>query len=153
MLSMFENLALSAGLVVATVVVHFSGILSLLHFLRRHGRKFYVHDSLLHQGLALLFVILSIFLIHGVEIWLYAVVYFALGALKDFDTALYFSTSTFSSLGYGDVVLLPRWRLLGAIEAPNGLILIAWSTAFLISLMSRLRAMEHDWLDRPKSKN
>ena len=150
---MFENLALSAGLVVATVVVHFSGILILLHFLRRHGRKFYVHDSVLHQGLAVLFVMLSIFLIHGVEIWLYAVVYFALGALKDFDTALYFSTSTFSSLGYGDVVLLPRWRLLGAIEAPNGLILIAWSTAFLISLMSRLRAMEHDWLDRPKSKN
>ena len=96
---------------------------------------------------------LSIFIIHGVEIWLYAVVYFALGALKDFDTALYFSTSTFSSLGYGDVVLLVKWRLLGAIEAPNGLILIAWSTAFLISLMNRLRALEHDWLDQPKAKN
>ena len=100
-----------------------------------------------------MFVLLSLFIIHGVEIWFYAVVYFVLGALKDFDTALYFSTSTFSSLGYGDVVLLPRWRMLGAIEAPNGLILIAWSTAFLISLMNRMRIMEHDWLERPKNKN
>ena len=150
---MFENLALSAALVMATVLVHFFGILSLLYILRRHGRNFPIQESVLHQGLAILFVLLSLFIIHGLEIWFYALVYFALGALKDFDTALYFSTSTFSSLGYGDVVLLPKWRMLGAIEAPNGLILIAWSTAFLISLMNRMRIMEHDWLERPKSKN
>lgn len=150
---MFENLALSAILVVATVLVHFFSILGLLNILRRHGRKFPIQESVLHQGLAILFVLLSLFIIHGVEIWFYAVVFLVLGALKDFDTALYFSTSTFSSLGYGDVVLLPRWRILGAIEAPNGLILIAWSTAFLLSLMNRMRIMEHDWLERPKSKN
>ena len=79
--------------------------------------------------------------------------FWAVGGFPEFETALYYSTTTFSSLGYGDVVLLPRWRMFGAIEAPNGLILIAWSTAFLISLMSRLRAMEHDWLERPKIKN
>ena len=150
---MFENLALSAVIVAATVAIHFSGILLLLYLLRRHGKKLNVHESVVHQGFAILYVMFSLLTIHGIEIWLYALVYVSLGALKDFDTALYFSTSTFSSLGYGDVVLLPRWRLFGAIEAPNGLILIAWSTAFLISLMSRLRAMEHDWLERtPKTK-
>ncbi len=150
---MIENLALSAIMVTATVIVHFSGILMLLHLLRRHGSKLHVHESIVHQGFAVLFVMLSLLTIHGIEIWLYAMAYWTVGGFLEFETALYFSTSTFSSLGYGDVVLLPRWRMFGAIEAPNGLILIAWSTAFLISLMSRLRAMEHDWLDRPKSKN
>ena len=108
---MVENLALSAFLVVATVLVHFFSILSLLYILRRHGRKFPIQESVLHQGLAILFVLLSLFIIHGVEIWFYAIVFVVLGVLKDFDTGLYFSTSTFSSLGYGDVVLLPRWRI------------------------------------------
>jgi hypothetical protein len=99
------------------------------------------------QGFVIVVVMLGIFVIHTVEIWLYAVVFLALGALPDFEQALYFSTSTFSSVGYGDLVLSPNWRVFGAIEAPNGLILIAWSTAFLISLMNRLRALEHDWLE------
>jgi hypothetical protein len=50
-------------------------------------------------------------------------------------------------LGYGDVVLDREWRVFGAIEAANGLILFAWSTAFLLSVMARLKALEHDWLD------
>ena len=74
-------------------------------------------------------------------------VFVTIGALESFDVALYFSTVTFSSLGYGDIVLAPCWRIFGAIEAANGLILFAWSTAFLLSLMSRIRALEHDWLE------
>jgi hypothetical protein len=85
--------------------------------------------------------------VHTVEIWLYAIVFLGIGAIGNFETALYFSTVTFASLGYGDIVLSPDWRLFGAIEAANGLILLAWSTAFLLSLMSRLHALEHDWLE------
>ena len=144
---MFENLALSVVMVTVTVSVHFGGILGLLFLLRRHGSGFNVQHSPARQGFMILLLMLGIFAIHTLEVWLYALVFLALGALPDFETALYFSTATFSSVGYGDVVLSPRWRLFGAIEAPNGLILIAWSTAFLISLMSRLRALEHDWLE------
>jgi hypothetical protein len=148
---MFENLALSVVRVIATVSIHFVGLLVLLHLLRRHGSGFRVQQSLARQGFVILLVMLGIFAIHTVEIWLYAVVFLALGTLPDFETALYFSTSTFSSVGYGDIVLPVQWRLFGTIEAPNGLILIAWSTAFLISLMSRLRALEHDWLEEGRT--
>jgi hypothetical protein len=149
---MFESLALSVVMVTVTVTVHFGGLLGLLFLLRRHGTGFSVQKSLARQGFVILPVMLGIFAIHTIEIWLYAVVFLLLGTLPDFETALYFSTSTFSSVGYGDVVLPVRWRLFGAIEAPNGLILIAWSTAFLISLMSRLRALEHDWLEDRRNK-
>jgi hypothetical protein len=148
---MIENLALSVVMVIATVTVHFGGLLALLFLLRRHGSGLRVEKSPARQGLVILLVMIGIFAIHTVEIWLYAVVFFLLGTLPDFETALYFSTSTFSSVGYGDIVLPVRWRLFGTIEAPNGLILIAWSTAFLISLMSRLRALEHDWLEERRN--
>jgi hypothetical protein len=93
-------------------------------------------------------VVLGLVAIHSVEIWLYAAAFWAIGAVGDFETALYFSTVTFTTLGYGDIVLEGNWRLFGAIEAGNGLILFGWSTAFLLSVTSRLRLLEHDWLEK-----
>lgn len=92
-------------------------------------------------------VVLGIFAVHTLEVWLYALGFISIGAIDDFESALYFSTVTSASLGCGDIVLSSDWRLFGAIEAVNGLILLAWSTAFLISLMSRLRGLEHDCLE------
>jgi Ion channel len=93
-------------------------------------------------------VVLGIFVVHTIEIWAYAMLYrFPLGLFADFETALYYSTQSFVALGYGDIAGPRSWRLIGAIEAANGLILIGWSTAFLISVMGRLRALEHEWLD------
>ena len=64
-----------------------------------------------------------------------------------FEQALYFSTVSFSTLGFGDLTLGVNWRVLGAIEAVNGLVLIAWSTAFLMNVTNRLRLLEHEWLE------
>jgi hypothetical protein len=89
-----------------------------------------------------------VFALHTAEIWLYAALYLGLGELKTFEGALYFSTVTFASLGYGDIVLSPRWRVLSAIEAANGVILFAWSTAFFLSVTTRLRLLEHHWLEK-----
>jgi hypothetical protein len=83
-----------------------------------------------------------------IHIWLYATLYVLLGELPDFESALYFSTVAFTSTGFGDIVISPRWRVVSAIEAANGLILVAWSTTFLLSVTSRLRVLEHDWLER-----
>jgi hypothetical protein len=149
---MIENLALAAAMVCATVTVHFGGLLILLRTLRYRGSRFHAHESILGQVALILTVVLGIFLIHTLEIWFYAVVYHLIGAVQDFEAALYFSTVTFVSLGYGDIVLTKDWRLFGAIEAANGVILFAWSTAFLLSVTSRLRALEHDWLERQEEK-
>jgi hypothetical protein len=61
-----------------------------------------------------------------------------LGAFTDFSTALYFSTVTFSTLGFGDVVPNESWRLFAALEAVNGFLLIGWSTAYLIAASTRI---------------
>ncbi len=142
------NLAAASAMVALTVTFHFFGLLGLSHFLHRRGERFRAHESTLGRGALILFLVFGIFAIHTLEIWLYAVFYYAVGALGDFEAALYFSTVAFASLGFGDIVLTREWRLVSAIEAANGLILFAWSTAFLLSVMARLRSLEHDWLER-----
>jgi hypothetical protein len=150
---MLIDLALSVVMTVIVVIVHLVGLLSLLHFLRSNAHRVAGKDSSLwRQGALMLAVVLGVFFLHGIEIWLYAVSYMVIGAFNDFPTALYFSTTSFSTLGFGDVILGPEWRLYGAIEAVTGLILIGWSSAFLLSVTSRLRALEHDWEVRGAKK-
>ena len=145
---MIANFALAALMVGLTVTIHFFGLLVLLWFLRRSGHRFHAHEGFIGQGAAILVVVLGLVGIHTTEIWSYALVYLAIGALPDFESALYFSTTSFTTLGYGDVVLDRHWRLFGAIEGANGLLLFGWSTAFLFSVISRMRVLEHDWLER-----
>lgn len=145
---MIANLALATVMVGLTVTLHFFGLLGLLWVLRNRGHRFQAHVSWVGQGAAILFVVLGLVAVITAEIWLYALAYLAVGALGDLEAALYFSTTSFTTLGYGDVVLDQRWRLLGAIEGANGLLLFGWSTAFLISVTGRMRALEHDWLDQ-----
>lgn len=145
---LIQNLAAASVMVAMTVSMHFFGLLALLYFLRRRGARFRAHESVAGQGALILFLVFGIFAIHTVEIWLYAAFYWGVGALADFEAALYFSTVVFSAVGFGDIVLARDWRLVSAIEAANGVILFAWSTAFLLSVMARLRTLEHDWLER-----
>ena len=145
---MLANLAIATATVAAAVLIHFWGLLGLTAMLDRHGARLRPHEGRVRQASLILIVVFGVFALHTIQIWLYASVYRALGEMHNFDEALYYSTVTFSTLGYGDVLLTPRWRLLGATEAANGLILIGWSTAFLISVTSRLKLLEHDWLER-----
>ncbi len=141
-------LALSTMMVTTTVIIHFLGLLVLLRLLNRQGTGFKPHESLTGQALLLILVVLGLVLIHAVQIWAYAILYFALGAFTEFEQALYFSTTAFTTVGFGDVVLPVQWRILGAIEAANGFILFGWSIAFLMSMTGKLRTLEHDWLER-----
>ncbi|MBV8458863.1 MAG: two pore domain potassium channel family protein [Acetobacteraceae bacterium] len=135
-------------MVVSTVTAHFVGLMVLLWILRSKPEALHGHRSWLRQGAAVVLVVLGLTVIHTIEVWLYAAAYLATGALSDPEAALYFSTSSFTTIGYGDVVLDRQWRLLGAIEGANGLLLFGWSTAFLVSVTSRVRVLEHDWLER-----
>ena len=68
-----------------------------------------------------------------VQVALWALLYRLLGALPDFETAMYFSGVTFTSLGYGDVLLKGEMRLLGPLQAANGLMMFGVTTALFIT--------------------
>lgn len=142
MLMLFLNLVVAAALVATTFTIHFAGLVGLTAVMRRMGGHPSRHSTIVKQGAAILAILFGLFALHSFEIWIYAFAYLALGELGQLETALYFSTETFTTVGFGDVILSNDWRMLGAAEAMNGFLLIGWSTAFLISLTARVRAFE-----------
>lgn len=85
------------------------------------------------RSMALLMLVLSIGSIVQMIAW--ALVYLALGQFGDFETALYFSGVTFTSLGFGDITLMGTARLLAPFQAANGLMMFGFSTAVLINAL------------------
>ena len=69
---------------------------------------------------------------------MWAATYLALGAISGLERALYFSTVTYTTLGYGDVVMQEGQRLLSSFEAANGIIMFGWTTALIFALVQRV---------------
>ncbi|WP_294122359.1 ion channel [Sphingomonas sp.] len=148
---MVIQLLFASLMVLVTVLVHLVGLAVLLRVLRLHRL---LPKARVGPLVLLLTATVGLFAIHTVEIWLYAALYLGLGATPAFEEALYYSTVTYASIGYGDVLLAKGWRILGAIEGTTGVIMLGWSTAFLVSLLAQLKLFGHDWLypsGQPKS--
>ena len=68
----------------------------------------------------------------------------AVGAFAEFDTAFYFSTSAFATIGFTDVAPLAKWRLLAAMEGITGFLIMGWSAAYLVTSGIRFGPFERD---------
>jgi voltage-gated potassium channel len=143
--SLATQLIFATAMAAVTVVMHLLGLSVLIATTNRHSSRLQTERHLLLQMLVLVGVSFGLFILHSVEIWSYATLYYWVGAIRSFEDALYFSTATYATIGYGDLTLSKSWRVLGAIEGANGVILLGWSTAFFISIVARIRALEHDW--------
>jgi len=141
---LLTQLVLASAMVLVTVMIHLLGLAILIRLLRSHHRL--MRPVRIMPLTLLLGASVGIFAIHTIEIWLYAALYLQLGAMAEFEQSLYFSTVTYASIGYGDVLLPHAWRILGAIEGATGIIMLGWSTAFLVSLLARFNMFRHDWL-------
>ena len=100
--------------------------------LRRAGVKFWTDVVIVAS------VTLFALIAHLVEIAIWAVLYDACGEFTELAPAFYHSAMNYTSLGYGDVVMSPSWRLFGPLEAANGLLLFGVSTAMIYAVMQRL---------------
>jgi hypothetical protein len=86
------------------------------------------------KALLLSFLTIWLFLAIVIEAGLWAMLYLLnplITALPDLETAFYFSMVTFTTLGFGDVVLIGQWRTLASIKAANGVIIFGWTTALI----------------------
>jgi voltage-gated potassium channel len=131
---MLSQLTIGSALVVVTVLVHGVSLDIILTALRAIGMETLIRWRLLSLSL----LVLAVFSAHLIEIWIWAVFYFFIEEIPTFKTALYFSTSSFTTVGYGDLTLSEEWRLLGSMESANGMILFGWSTAFIFTVIHRI---------------
>ena len=131
---MLSKLLIAWCLMALCVAIHASGVTSALGWLRHRtdsSRSFW-RPTWLFIGLAGWMI-----LFHLIEITLWALFYFWKGAMPDLASAIYFSAVTYTTTGYGDLVLPEAWRLVGAVEALTGILMCGLSTGFFFALVSR----------------
>jgi hypothetical protein len=80
-------------------------------------------------------VLLLLFSGHVLQFASWAILFVWLGEFSDFETAFYHSVVNFTSLGYGDIVMSEKWRLLGALEAANGILMFGLSSGGFLAVM------------------
>jgi voltage-gated potassium channel len=143
MLGLLHQLGIATVIVSATIVIHLLGLDALQMLVRLHLRKL-ARWLDLNRLVVPLGIVLGLFLLHGVEIWLYALVYHFAGVLGTLEQALYFSTSAYSTVGETGALLPASWRIIGVLESVNGMLLIGWSTAFLFQVLQHLTWEEEE---------
>ena len=140
---MFSVLLSACVLAYLTVAIHAMGIAVLLRaFIRLHPFP----TGLRHIALMLLRMIWWLILLHLAEISIWGLFYLWRGLVTDVETAFYFSGVTYTTIGYGDVVLAKPWRLLGPIEGLMGVLMCGLSTGYFFVVASRI------YQSRPNSR-
>ena len=125
-------------MILCTIFIHALGLVAIVEFVRRERRlgragvKFW-RDVIIVAGAALLALTA-----HLVEITAWAVLFVLAGEFPHIATAFYHSAVNYTSLGYGDVVMSPSWRLLGPLEAGDGMLMFGISTAMIFAVIQRL---------------
>ena len=128
-------------LVAVTVAAHAGGLAVLL-------RRFMRLDAppptrVWHITRMLLRMVWWLFLLHLAEISVWGVFYLLRGCLPNAETAFYFSGTTYTTIGYGDVVLAKPWRLLGPIEGLTGILMCGLSTGYFFVVVSHIHQSRH----------
>lgn len=133
----------TAVLIFVTIGVHVTGIAATTRGLRTFwsddvDRRF----TFLASGPGVIAIIVAVALtlavLHGIECIMWAAAYLRAGALGTFSDALLYSIGSMTTRGSSDLPLRPDWRVMGAVEAGDGMLLFGISTAFLFSVMLRL---------------
>jgi hypothetical protein len=131
-------LVIGVGAVICTIFVHALALAATVN-LFRHERKLGRAGAGAVIDLAILALVISFaFVAHLVEIALWAVLLVLCGEFQEFGTAYYCSAVNYTTLGYGDLLLTPSWRLLGPLEATNGALMFGVSAAMVFAVIQRL---------------
>jgi voltage-gated potassium channel len=135
---MLRELLIAFAIVAVCVVIHIGGIVLFAQFLIARFRQGEGIRTVTSQALLLILVFGVVIALHLVEIGTWAMLYYARDLFHNYETAFYFSVGTYSTIGYGDVVLPERWRLLGGIEGISGVLLCGLSAAFIFAVVNVL---------------
>jgi hypothetical protein len=126
------------GAVICTIVIHALALSTTVRFFR-HERKLGRLGLRLSTDLPIAaLVILFAFVAHLLEIALWAELFLICGEFSQFGAAYYHSAVNYTTLGYGDVIMTARWKLLGPIEAADGALMFGVSTGIVFGVIQSM---------------
>ncbi len=135
---MILPLLLGSSTLLINLVIQVAAVVLLLRFLSGRIATGDIRPGFRNEAGILMGVLLVLFVGHLVQIGVWAFLFIQLGQFEDLATAYYHSTVNFATLGYGDIVMTERWRLLGALQAASGVLMFGLSTSTLFAVMLQL---------------
>jgi hypothetical protein len=133
---MLIKLVIALALMALCVTIHALGMMAVFRWLQvriaRGARGFWP------SAWRLIRVASWTVLLHLLQVLACAGLYRVRGAMPDFPTAAYFSAVTYTTTGYGDIVLPVEWRLVGGIEALTGILMCGLSTGMFFAVFSKI---------------
>lgn len=143
---MAENLLISGVTMMICVVIQCVVVGVLLRLLFALDKGHVLRPTILFSSCVLIMVLMIMLAGNILQITLWAGMFRFYGEFDDFATAFYHSTVNFTTLGYGDLVMSQNHRLLGALEAANGVLMFGLTTSTLFAVMHAL--MRRGWARR-----
>ncbi len=144
--TILEHLTVLLGLVAVTVLIHAAAMVLVLRYVMwrmpsgRTGVPF-------HRSVVFLFrIVVMILVAHILEMMVWGLTFHVLGIFSDPFTAYYFAMETYTTVGYGDVLLPADWRLASGWLAATGLLMFGWSTAVFATIINRLNESHRETL-------
>lgn len=138
---MFWELVIAFSVVAVCLVIHVVSIVSMADWLLDQREK----GAHTLQGRGYIFLLIGTFslliVLHMIETGIWATFYYSRSLFPDFETSLYFSVTSYTTIGFGDVVLPRAWRMLGGIEGICGVLLCGLSTAFVFAIVNAIFQM------------
>ena len=135
---MFAQLAIGGLMIGVTTIVHASFMLAAVSAVGRMLHRARLPLPHWKAAVTVSSFVLMMFCAVVVEVWAWALLFVWGGVLPTLEEATYFAVVTFSTLGYGDIVLGPDWRLLGSLAAVNGVIVFGWTTALVFIVVQKV---------------
>ncbi len=135
------QIILSLLIITATIFVHGFGTAWGLNYLLDKHQSADQSYGFIKSMKILSSTAVFLMILHYIEIAIWAFVYLLipeLDKLSHWEEAIYFSTVTYTTLGYGDITLPPVWRIMSGFEAMNGILLFGWSTALFFAVMQKI---------------
>ena len=137
-MAMWLPLAVSAGAMLATIIIHALAVTGTVTFVRRERRLGHAGASFLADAMIVTVAIHIVLAAHLLEIGVWAMLFVLCGEFPAFSLAYDHSAVNYTTLGYGNVIMSPAWRLLGPLEAANGMLMFGVSTAIIFTVIQRL---------------
>jgi hypothetical protein len=135
---MARELLIAFGVMGVCLVIHVTGIILITEAMVRQRPRLEERVGFTYAACLLILVFTALIVLHVSETVIWAAFYSANGLFADFETSLYFSLSSYTTAGYGEILLPRSWRLLGTIEAISGVLLCGLSAAFLFAIVNAL---------------
>jgi hypothetical protein len=136
---MLRQFLVGGGVSVTNIAIHALVMTTVVRVARVRGGQNKSHSSVLLM--VVMIPTVSILMItHTFEVLVWSLAYSMVNAAPAGVDLIYFAFVNYTTLGYGDVLPVERWRLLGPITAMNGIVLFGWSTALIFEVLRRTLA-------------